>query len=143
MKWLIIGAVLYLGVGLGVLVFKCGGIIDEQMGELYEQKSTKRFKIFLMIILAAVIFMWPLVLSSEEKRKSKRKYVIRRVMDEFNRVAGERREVIDGNVMINITSKFVVVYESIGRLMFREHLKYELEKYRNEGLRPDYFDSTT
>jgi len=138
MRWLAIGLVFYLAIGVGVLIFKGGQIIDEQSGELYDQRGTGRFKVFLIIVLTAVISLWPIVLLREEKSESRRLYVTKQVLEEFKRVADERGENIDGLALALIASKFVRVYESMGRLMYREHLKYELEKYLKEGLRQDY-----
>ena len=34
--------------------------------------------------------------------------------------------------------KFFKVYEEFGEDFMKEHLEYELKKYKNEGLRPEY-----
>ena len=37
-----------------------------------------------------------------------------------------------------IAMKFFKVYEEFGEDFMKEHLEYELKKYKNEGLRPEY-----
>ncbi len=56
----------------------------------------------------------------------------------FNQVADSRGERIPAVNINSIVFKFIQVYEMVGETFFEEHLKYEIEKYKNEGLRPDY-----
>lgn len=56
----------------------------------------------------------------------------------FRQVAIQRGELIPAGVLNHIVLKFLQIRETYGDNMVDEHLKYELEKYLNEGLRPDY-----
>lgn len=47
---------------------------------------------------------------------------------------------IDGHAMGFIIRKFILMDKQVGSKFCREHLKYELEKYREEGLREDYIE---
>lgn len=61
-----------------------------------------------------------------------------RVVAAFNQVAESKNERIPAVNMNSIVFKFVQVYEMTGENHFEQHLKYEIDKYINEGLRPDY-----
>ncbi|MBK9413560.1 MAG: hypothetical protein IPN61_09095 [Bacteroidetes bacterium] len=56
----------------------------------------------------------------------------------FNQVAGIRGERIPAVNINSIVFKFIQVYEMTGETFFDEHLKYDIDKYKSEGLRPDY-----
>lgn len=56
----------------------------------------------------------------------------------FQQVARARGEHIPAGSINSIVWKFLQVNEMLGSDMVDEHLNYELEKYRQEGLRPDY-----
>jgi hypothetical protein len=64
--------------------------------------------------------------------------IYQKVGTAFRQVATQRNEIISAGVLNNIVLKFFQVYEGYGEEMFDSHLKYELSKFLNEGLRPDY-----
>ena len=61
-----------------------------------------------------------------------------RVGTAFRQVSEQRGEVLPAGVINNIVFRFLQINEKMGRSMMDSHLEYELEKYLNEGLRPDY-----
>lgn len=56
----------------------------------------------------------------------------------FRQEAENRGERIPAANLNGIVFKFIQVYEMAGDQFFYEHLKYEIDKYHREGLRPDY-----
>lgn len=60
------------------------------------------------------------------------------VMGKFKKTAEERGERIPGKTLLAISAKFMNVYEKFGEEMYQCHLEYELEKYKNDGLRHEY-----
>lgn len=64
--------------------------------------------------------------------------IYQKVGTAFRQVATQRSEIISAGVLNNIVLKFFQIYEGYGQEMFDSHLNYELSKYQNEGLRPDY-----
>ena len=66
------------------------------------------------------------------------KRISQEVMGKFKKTAEERGERIPGKTLLAISSKFMNVYEKFGEEMYQSHLTYELEKYKNEGLRDEY-----
>lgn len=64
--------------------------------------------------------------------------IYQKVGTAFRQVATQRGEIISAGVLNNIILKFFQAYEGYGQKMFDSHLNYELLKYQNEGLRPDY-----
>lgn len=60
------------------------------------------------------------------------------ITDEFFQIANERNENLSDETINSIVIKFIQVHESFGSELFNQHLHYELQKYRQEGLRPDY-----
>ncbi len=64
--------------------------------------------------------------------------IYKHVGTSFREVATERGEHLPANALHFIVHKFLQVNETYGQQMFDEHLDYELNKYRAEGLRPDY-----
>lgn len=60
------------------------------------------------------------------------------VTSSFRRVAQERGERLSAKHSNYIAFYFMQIDESRGGEFFREHLKYELEKYKKEGLRATY-----
>lgn len=50
----------------------------------------------------------------------------------------QRNEIISADVLNNIVVKLLEVYEGYRQEMFDSHVKYELSKFLNKGLRPDY-----
>ncbi|MCK9263304.1 MAG: hypothetical protein RBR09_13445 [Desulfobulbaceae bacterium] len=65
--------------------------------------------------------------------------ISREVMGRFKKAAEERGETISGESLLAISLKFMRIYAMFGEEMYRGHLDYELEKYKNEGLRDDYW----
>ncbi|GAB4364319.1 MAG: hypothetical protein Kow0042_02850 [Calditrichia bacterium] len=61
-----------------------------------------------------------------------------RVVTAFRQASEQRREHIPALILNFIVFKFLQVYEMMGDQMLQEHLQYEVEKYLEEGLRPDY-----
>lgn len=66
--------------------------------------------------------------------------VYQQVGTAFSEVAKQRNETIKSGVINSIVLKFLTLKERAGEVMYNEHLKYELNKYLNEGLRADYKD---
>lgn len=60
------------------------------------------------------------------------------IADAFRKAAEERSEFIPAEIINRIALKFMRVNEQFGQKMLFEHLEYEINKYRNEGLREDY-----
>lgn len=56
----------------------------------------------------------------------------------FREASNQRNEHIPAGYLNNIVLKFFQVYEMMGDMLFEEHLKYEVDKYIQEGLRQDY-----
>lgn len=64
--------------------------------------------------------------------------IYQQVGSAFREASKERNEHLPAGYMNTIVFKFFQVYEMMGDTMFYEHLKYEVDKYINEGLRDDY-----
>lgn len=62
----------------------------------------------------------------------------RKVASNFQKVAETRGEHLKAGLLNTIVLKFLQVKEKMGDAFVDEHLEYELEKYRSEGLRPEY-----
>ena len=56
----------------------------------------------------------------------------------FRKASLEKQERIPADNLNTIAMKFFKVYEEFGESFMQEHLEYELNKYVNEGLRPEY-----
>ena len=56
----------------------------------------------------------------------------------FRKASSEKQERIPADNLNIIAMKFFKVYEEFGEDFMKEHLEYELKKYKNEGLRPEY-----
>jgi len=56
----------------------------------------------------------------------------------FKQASKVRNEHLSAGHLNTIVFKFYQVYELMGESMFIEHLKYEVDKYIQSGLRPDY-----
>ena len=61
-----------------------------------------------------------------------------RVCSAFSQAAERRGEHIPAVYLNRIVLKFLQVYEKMPQHFFDEHLRYELDKYVAEGLRPEY-----
>lgn len=65
--------------------------------------------------------------------------VSQEAMTVFREVADTKGEKIaGGGHLLTIGMKFIVVYATMGEEFYKEHLSYEINKYKNEGLREDY-----
>lgn len=62
----------------------------------------------------------------------------RQVGSAFRNVGQERGEFIESGVINAIVLKFLELYRTMGADFFDEHLQYEIQKYRTEGLRAGY-----
>lgn len=60
------------------------------------------------------------------------------ICSSFRNASNERNERIPTDNLNTIAMKFFNVYEQFGEDFMKEHLEFELEKYRKEGLRPEY-----
>lgn len=97
--------------------------------------------IYKILMVMAAVLLWPLLLAHKESQESDgltAKDILLEVSDAFGDVARERREKINGATVEYIVSKFLLIYQEMGLWAYRKHLKYEVEKYRREGLREDY-----
>lgn len=56
----------------------------------------------------------------------------------FREMGRERGEFIESGVINAIVLKFLELYRTLGADFFGEHLQYEIQKYKREGLRADY-----
>jgi hypothetical protein len=64
--------------------------------------------------------------------------VYSKVVTAFRQAAKQRGEHIPALFLNHIVVGFLQIYETCGPGFFDEHLRYEVEKYVAEGLRPDY-----
>lgn len=133
---IVYGLSLYILIGLIIIVWQGRELVMEITGTFYSAKGSPRLKVAIVITLTLGVFIWPSVLRREEK--SHRLYIVRDVSERFSSVSRDRGEVLEGIVLSLLTSKFIRVYEEFGLKMYEEHMKYELEKFREEGLREDY-----
>lgn len=60
------------------------------------------------------------------------------ICSSFRNSSNKRNERIPADNLNTIAMKFFNVYEEFGENFMKEHLEFELEKYRKEGLRPEY-----
>ena len=60
------------------------------------------------------------------------------ICSSFRNASNKRNERIPANSLNTIVMKFFNVYEEYGDDFMKDHLKYEVDKYLNEGLRPEY-----
>jgi hypothetical protein len=64
--------------------------------------------------------------------------IYRKVGTAFKNIARERGEELQAGYLNTVILKFLQVKEKMGEVFMDEHLAYELDKYRQEGFRPDY-----
>ena len=64
--------------------------------------------------------------------------IYKQVGSKFREVAENRNENLSAGYLNTIVLKFYQVYEMKDESFYNEHLKYEIDKYLNEGLREDY-----
>lgn len=60
------------------------------------------------------------------------------ICSSFRNASNKSNEPIPADNLNTIAMKFFNVYEQFGEDFMKEHLEFELEKYRKEGLRPEY-----
>lgn len=60
------------------------------------------------------------------------------ICSSFRNASNKRNERIPADNLNTIAIKFFNVYEEFGQDFMQDHLKYELDKYLKEGLRPEY-----
>ena len=60
------------------------------------------------------------------------------ICSSFRDASNKKNERIPADNLNTIAMKFFNVYEQFGEDFMKEHLEFELEKYRKEGLRPEY-----
>jgi hypothetical protein len=60
------------------------------------------------------------------------------ICSSFRKASLQRQEPIPANNLNTIAMKFFKVYEEFGEIFMKEHLEYEIKKYKIEGLRPEY-----
>lgn len=60
------------------------------------------------------------------------------ICSSFRKASSAKKEHIPANNLNTIAMKFFKVYEEFGEDFMKDHLEYELKKYANEGLRPEY-----
>mgnify|MGYP003408343767 CR=1 FL=1 len=60
------------------------------------------------------------------------------ICSSFREASNKRNERIPADNLNTIAMKFFNVYEQFGEDFMKEHLVFELEKYKKEGLRPEY-----
>lgn len=80
----------------------------------------------------------PLLVNNKKISDEKILEIVQTTMRAFTQAAESKGEKIPGSVLVNISAKFICVYDMSGQDFFLEHLKYEINKYLTEGLRPDY-----
>lgn len=90
---------------------------------------------------AAVKMYRPLLVHNKKISDEKILEVVQTTMRAFKQAAESKGEEIAGGVLVNISAKFVRVYDISGQEFFLEHLKYEINKYLTSGLRPDYLEN--
>ncbi len=87
---------------------------------------------------ATVKMYRPLLVNNKKVSDEKILEVVQTTMRAFTQAAESKGEKISGNVLMKISAKFICVYDMSGQEFFLEHLKYEINKYLTEGLRPEY-----
>jgi len=131
---------IYLLLGIIYLLWDHKRLIIALKGETYGNDPQK-IRLFICVTFIVTVLVWPLYLIKSSRstiKGSQRRYIIKHSSDMFKAIAKEKGEELDGCALMIITSKFVKVYEQFGLKMYEEHLRYELEQYREEGLREDY-----
>lgn len=60
------------------------------------------------------------------------------ICSSFRDTSNKKNDRIPADNLNTIVMKFFNVYEQFGEDFMKDHLEFELEKYRKEGLRPEY-----
>ncbi|MCX9575699.1 MULTISPECIES: hypothetical protein [Vibrio] len=99
----------------------------------------KKKKNILEELNCATVKMYrPLLVSNKKVSDEKILEIVQTTMRAFTQAAESKGEKISGDVLMNISAKFIRVYDMSGQDFFLEHLKYEINKYLSEGLRSEY-----
>jgi len=80
----------------------------------------------------------PLLVNNRNLSDEKIIEIVQLVMKAFIQAAESKGETISGTSLLNISEKFIKVYDLGDPDFFREHLKYEITLYLTSGLRDDY-----
>lgn len=78
--------------------------------------------------------------TAEWEYKEEHGDLLKTVLKEFASIAEERGEEISGRALKEIGIKFLALYQMSGPDFTKEHLRYELQRYRQHGLREEYKD---
>jgi len=66
--------------------------------------------------------------------------VYKQVISAFTEEAKSRGERIPANNLNAIVPKFLLLYATMGEEHYYSHLKYEIDRYHNYGLRAEYLE---
>ena len=80
----------------------------------------------------------PLLVNNKNLSDEKIIEIVQLVMNAFIQTAESKGETISGTSLMNISEKFIKVYDLGGLKLFRDHLEYEITLYLTSGLRDDY-----
>ncbi len=138
MIWLTYGLSTYLLIGIITVTWERKRLYMEIAGRCYDSKKSPKFYLALGIILTLAVTIWPSILVGNNRKAHQRGYVIEDVTSTFTSISKDRGEELEAIELSLITCKFITLYEKHGLKMYEEHLKYELGRYREEGLREDY-----
>ena len=138
MIWIASIVSLYLFIGIITIVWQRKILTMEITGKYYKSKDSPKFQLALTIILTLGVTIWPSILTSKNRKMHRGMYMMEDVSAKFSSVSRDRGETLNPRELSLITSKFIKLYETFGLKMYEEHMKYELDKYREEGLREDY-----
>ncbi|ATI47107.1 hypothetical protein [Vibrio parahaemolyticus] len=83
----------------------------------------------------------PLLVNNKNLPDDKILEIVQTAMRAFTQAAESKGEKISGTVLMNIAAKFICVFDQFGQDFFIEHLQYEIKKYLESGLRPDYLEN--
>lgn len=80
----------------------------------------------------------PILVNKKHLSDEKIIEIVQTVMRAFKEAAESKGETISGTALINISTKFIKVFDLYEPEFFMEHLKYEINLYLTSGLREDY-----
>ncbi|BHH84329.1 hypothetical protein [Desulforhopalus sp. 52FAK] len=137
---IIISMVVYVCLGMVAIAIKRNRLKEDLQvdGPLF------RVYVYRFIVVVFAMLFWPALLLSESETDMetttyyKDRDIILEVTDAFKSVAEYRKEHINQDSLKYISAKFIKVYGMLGEQVYKEHLKYELDKYYEEGLREEY-----
>jgi hypothetical protein len=87
---------------------------------------------------ASIAMFRPLLSIRKETTDQELLSMLQEVMSSFTQAATFKGDHIDGTTLMNITSHFIQVYDLKGKNFYDEHLKYELDVYKSNGLRESF-----